>query len=299
MRSAALRPFLWTTLVLWLASMLVGGWRPLAGVRVTPTSSSRTGTHLTSVPPPVWLAQRPDLNAHVVIASRAGGTEVFSDEPLARMRLKSWVVVKPGDTLWDIAARTHVPLQDIERWNGLTDDSILQIGQVLIVDPEFPPPAPPRTRPAASNAVRFPTLASRASQDQRVAFAAHADATLGGAVANYALRFIGTPYRWGGTTPDGFDCSGFVQYVYAHFGVRLPRTSGEQFGAGLPVAFSALSAGDLVFFDANGPGPTHVGIYIGDGRFVDAGSDGVGVDSFSNSYWRAHYVGARRVTGGT
>lgn len=86
-------------------------------------------------------------------------------------------------------------------------------------------------------------------------------------VVDYALRFLGTPYVWGGTTPDGFDCSGYVRYVYAHFGVYLPRTSREQSQVGQTVNLAEAQPGDLVFF--HNP-VSHVGIYIGDGMYVHA-----------------------------
>jgi peptidoglycan endopeptidase LytE len=253
------------------------------------------------MPPPSWvsLSQRP-VPTSLSPTSRSGGLEPVLDEPAARPVLRPWYVVQSGDTLWSISLKTHVPVSKLEEWNGLDPEEWLHIGDVLIIDPVFPPPVSAHiSKPAASNAARkvTGTLASRSG----MAADEHVDdvATLGGAVAQYALRFLGVPYRWGGTSPTGFDCSGFVQYVYAHFGVNVPRTSEEQFHIGAAVSFRDLAPGDLVFFDASGPGPTHVGIYIGQNTFVDAGSSGVHQDSFSLAYWRAHYIGARRVmTGG-
>jgi len=86
----------------------------------------------------------------------------------------------------------------------------------------------------------------------------------------YASSFQGVNYVWGGTSPSGFDCSGFVQYVYAHFGISIPRTSEAQFGAGTSVAQSDLQPGDLVFFHDSGSGPGHVGMYIGGGLMIHA-----------------------------
>ena len=110
----------------------------------------------------------------------------------------------------------------------------------------------------------------------------------------YANSFMGTPYVWGGTSPSGFDCSGFVQYVFAHFGISLPRTSYAQYDVGTHVAYDQLQPGDLVFFATNGAGASHVGIYIGGGEFIgaDTYATGVHIDSFSISYWMAHFVGA-------
>jgi cell wall-associated NlpC family hydrolase len=109
-----------------------------------------------------------------------------------------------------------------------------------------------------------------------------------------ALRFLGVPYVFGGTTASGFDCSGFVQHVFALLGVNLPRTADAQYDAGRP-AVGGPRPGDLVFFDTYG-GVSHVGIYLGNGEFVHASSSrGVMVSHLSESYWAARYVGAKRL----
>jgi cell wall-associated NlpC family hydrolase len=109
-----------------------------------------------------------------------------------------------------------------------------------------------------------------------------------------ALRFLGTPYAFGGTTAAGFDCSGFVQHVFAMLGIGLPRTADAQYDAG-HAAVGGPRPGDLVFFDTYG-GVSHVGIYLGRGRFVHASSShGVEVSRLSESYWAARYVGAKRL----
>ena len=109
-----------------------------------------------------------------------------------------------------------------------------------------------------------------------------------------ALRFLGVPYVFGGTTASGFDCSGFVQHVFALLGVELPRTADAQYDAGKP-AVGGPRPGDLVFFDTYG-GVSHVGIYLGHGEFVHASSShGVMVSHLSESYWAERYVGAKRL----
>jgi cell wall-associated NlpC family hydrolase len=111
--------------------------------------------------------------------------------------------------------------------------------------------------------------------------------------AQIALEYLGVPYLWGGSTPKGFDCSGLVTYVYAQLGVILPHFAAAQWTFGDPVAVSQLQAGDLVFFDQL----DHVGIYLGDGEFIDAPHTGsfVRIDTLSEPWYAKHYVGARRI----
>jgi cell wall-associated NlpC family hydrolase len=111
-------------------------------------------------------------------------------------------------------------------------------------------------------------------------------------VVAYASNFLGTPYVWGGTSPSpGFDCSGFTQYVYAHFGVRVGRTTYDQIKDGVSVARSDLQAGDLVFFGTNGP--THMGMYVGNGTYIHAPRTGDVIKISSIN--RSDYITARRV----
>ncbi len=114
-----------------------------------------------------------------------------------------------------------------------------------------------------------------------------------------ARDMLGVPYRYGGTSPTrGFDCSGLVQYVYSQAGIEVPRTTGEQYRAAMPIKRQALRPGDVVFFRTHGRRfVTHVGIYLGEGEFIHAPSSGkqVSIDSLQDDYWRRHYTSGGRI----
>jgi murein DD-endopeptidase len=114
---------------------------------------------------------------------------------------------------------------------------------------------------------------------------------------DYAREMIGKPYKYAGNTPAGFDCSGLVNYSYGKAGVRMPRSTRAQRQSTLVVSARNLRAGDLLFFDQEGAKASHVGLYIGNGRFVHAPSTGgkVRVDSLKSEFWKKHFVDARRV----
>lgn len=114
-----------------------------------------------------------------------------------------------------------------------------------------------------------------------------------GGVVGIAMQYLGVPYVWGGASPSGFDCSGFIMYVYSQVGVSLPHNAAAQYGTGTPVSRDQLSAGDLVFFDGLG----HNGIYIGGGQFIHSPHTGdvVKISSLLDSWYASTYVGARRI----
>lgn len=132
----------------------------------------------------------------------------------------------------------------------------------------------------------------------------HYNPEIGNRIVNISAKYKGTSYKYGGTTPDGFDCSGFTLYVYKKVGIIIPRTTSLQYGSGLSIAKSDLNKGDLVFF-MRWPvigfilPPNHVGIYVGNNKFIHAPSSGgkIRYDSLSNSYWKNRFKGARDLTG--
>jgi cell wall-associated NlpC family hydrolase len=122
--------------------------------------------------------------------------------------------------------------------------------------------------------------------------------TIQPSVVSLALSLRGTPYRNGGSDLAGFDCSGFVQWVFAHNGLALPREVKDQYRVGRDIDTDDVRAGDLVFFETVSPGASHVGIALGGGEFVHAPSSRgvVRVERYTSGYWDDRWVGARRVT---
>jgi cell wall-associated NlpC family hydrolase len=125
-----------------------------------------------------------------------------------------------------------------------------------------------------------------------------ADGDLPARLVGTALQLLGTPYRAGGRTPtEGFDCSGFIAWVFGRVGLAVPRTVRSQYEASQPVDRVEARAGDLLFFDPGRTGePTHVALALGDGRFVHAPSSRgvVRIEPLAAGYWASRYVGARR-----
>ncbi len=188
--------------------------------------------------------------------------------------------VKSGDTLWDIAAAHRTTVAQLIALNHLRSDA-LSLGQTLLITGQ----ADQASKLAAQNApAPTPSRSAGTSRSE---------------VLQYAARYLNTPYKYGGATPAGFDCSGFVQYVYKHFDISLPRTAAAQATAGVRVDKANLSPGDLVFFNTEGSGISHVGIYVGNGRFIHSSSPnsgGVIYTSLGESFYSKSYAGARRLS---
>lgn len=162
-----------------------------------------------------------------------------------------------------------------------------------------PMPADPSAPVAANPPAVPPSVATPPAMPGAPRPAIPADHADGYALSGTALSLRGAPYRNGGVDPSaGFDCSGFVQYVYAQHGVAMPREVREQFHVGKNINKDQLEAGDLVFFSTVAPGASHVGIMIGGDQFVHAPSERgvVRVESLSQSYWASRYVGAKRIS---
>lgn len=163
--------------------------------------------------------------------------------------------------------------------------------------PKSTPATTPRPRVQTSEASRGGTQPSVSKPTTKTTSSTPSTSTSkAAAILNTAKQYMGVKYVWGGTTPSGFDCSGYTQYVFAKHGVNLPRVTRDQYKVGTPVSFSNLKAGDLVFFSLDGDKVIdHVGIYVGSGQFINA-STSKGVTIYTmGSYWKSHYIGAKRV----
>ena len=138
------------------------------------------------------------------------------------------------------------------------------------------------------------TPATNSSQDE-VRADRTSQASIGQTAARIARQQVGVPYRYGGSSPDGFDCSGLVQYSYARAGVRVPRTTGQLWSATRPVGRDDLRTGDLLFFSIDGK-MSHVGLYLGEQRFVHAPSSGrtVSIASLESPYYENAFLRAGR-----
>jgi cell wall-associated NlpC family hydrolase len=240
-----------------------------------------------------------------------GGSMNPSPAPAANMSETSYQV-QDGDSLSSIAQAFGVDLQAVIDANGLQDPYLIHPGQPLMIrgatksgpDTSFGHPAAaaqaaPALAPipvaAAAPVVR---AAVAAAPKPTVAVApSRPSSGLGWTLVDVASRYLGTPYVWGGTSPSGFDCSGFVWYVYRKSGLPIPRDMWGQLQSGTRVTRSTLQPGDIVFFAGTyEAGLSHEGIYIGGGRFIHAADYGLGVivSSFSNAYYANHYFGATR-----
>jgi peptidoglycan endopeptidase LytE len=188
--------------------------------------------------------------------------------------------VQANDNLWNISIAYGVSVDELKAANNKTSD-FLQIGDILII--------PERgTRTAVS-------LPSRSGGSREIVQPAAGKAD---AILKTAASLLGTPYRYGGQTPGGFDCSGFVFYVFSQHGYSLPRTAAAQASSGYAVDKSELLPADIVYFRCGGGGIDHSGIYIGNNQFIHSSSPssgGVIYSSLTEGYYAKYYSGARRV----
>jgi cell wall-associated NlpC family hydrolase len=197
------------------------------------------------------------------------------------------LTVAGGETLSDISARSGLPVDEIVRLNQLEGERIAS-GQRLYLEPCDPYAAagsapPPLKVPEASASPALPAPAPSATATRRV--------------IELARTMLDIPYRFGGTTLRGIDCSAYVQRVFGLLDIKIPRTAREQYSVGSTIGRDDLAGGDLVFFRTYASFPSHVGIYIGDNLFIHASSmvRKVTIDRIDLPYYRKRFLGARRL----
>ncbi|HAF18026.1 MAG: LysM peptidoglycan-binding domain-containing protein [Thermacetogeniaceae bacterium] len=197
-------------------------------------------------------------------------------------------VVQYGDSLWSIALKFQTSVETIKELNGLTGDQI-HPGMTLRVSGKSSSPSRqqsgsnsnPAPQPKKENSTKPKQKENQVNPPQPKAN-----------ILETAKQFQGVPYKYGGSSPSGFDCSGFVQYVYGLHGIKLPRVAADQAKTGTRVDSPAV--GDLVFFAENGS-VVHVGIYAGNNTFIHANrKQGVIFTSLNQQWYKERYIGANR-----
>ncbi|OPZ80887.1 MAG: putative peptidoglycan endopeptidase LytE precursor [bacterium ADurb.Bin429] len=202
--------------------------------------------------------------------------------------------VQPGDTLAKLSQRFAIPMSRLIELNGIRNPDVMYVGTQLKLSDAPPVTAkPPATAPAKAS----PPMSSRELQAARAKHVASQRKSATGATILAAARsFAGTPYRWGGASSRGVDCSGLVVRAMAKQGKAVPHHSAALYKLGQPVSRAALQPGDLVFFNTNGRGISHVGIWAGGNSFIHASSSQRKVVTTQfTGYYAQRYVGARRL----
>jgi peptidoglycan DL-endopeptidase LytE len=220
--------------------------------------------------------------------------------------------VQSGDYLSKIGQEFDVYVAELKQWNSLTSD-VIYPGQVLKVSAptSTPQPAPTTGTYTVQSgdtlshiAVKYDTTVSRIKSwngltsdtiyvGQKLKVGSSTTEVPSSNVVDIAKKYIGSPYAWGGTSPSGFDCSGFIYYVFNQAGTSISRTNTEGYYS-RSTAISNPKPGDLVFFkNTYKAGISHMGIYIGNGDFIHASDSGVVVTKLSNSYWSPRFAGYR------
>jgi len=206
----------------------------------------------------------------------------------------TYKVVK-GDSLFKIATKFHVTLANLKKWNNLNSD-IIYIGQVLNVN-VAPEAGEPKTA-LNSKAVVKSDVTINTKLDKEVSIKTNPQAIsllTYSKVINAAKSLIGTPYVFGGNTPTGFDCSGFVKYVYSKAGFNIARKSSNDYFMNDTTTVTNPVPGDVIFFkNTYIEGISHMGIYIGNDQFIHAGSSGVQITKLSYDYWKTKFVAYKR-----
>jgi peptidoglycan DL-endopeptidase LytE len=189
----------------------------------------------------------------------------------------STYIIKAGDTLYGLSLKLKISVQDIKEWNQLKSDMIF-IGQKLKIKGD-------------NNQSQHPSAPHEENKQKPVT-----ENNLGDKkdIISQSMSYLGKPYSWGGTSPEGFDCSGFVYYVFKQSGSTIGRHSSEGY-YNRSYYVHTPNPGDLVFFENTyKKGISHLGIYLGNNEFIHAGDNGVMITSLSDPYWKSKFDGFKR-----
>lgn len=229
----------------------------------------------------------------LVLKSGERGRKVAS----AHRTEKKTYVVRKGDNIYKIAKKFHVAASELKRMNGLKSDS-LRVGKTLVVEERV---VAQKEDDSDDGITECKLDEAKISADLQE-YSAEAreegeDPSITDRMMRVAKKMLGIPYRFGGNTTRGIDCSAYVQKVFRFLNLPLPRTAREQYAVGREVPKDSLETGDLVFFRTYARYPSHVGIYLGDSKFIHASSRGkkVSIDSLDTPFYSKRFIGAKRL----
>ena len=234
----------------------------------------------------------------LVIQSSKASKPAAKTVTVSNEKTVSTYKIEKGDTLSKISKQFGVSIADLQKWNNLQSDKIF-VGQVLKLNPTAQISNIGEPVKEFSNEVTTST-------DQQINHQLSKEVPIGQVpsknvqavykkVIELANRLIGTPYLYGGNTPEGFDCSGFVRYVYSNAGIDIVRKSSKDYFLTDTTTVETPVPGDLVFFkDTYIAGISHMGIYLGDGVFIHAGTSGVELSKLEYEYWNTRFVTYKR-----
>jgi cell wall-associated NlpC family hydrolase len=225
--------------------------------------------------------------------------KITTKKPLSQEEPKTYVV-KKGDNIWRIAKRFNISVDDLKEINELQDNSI-KVGQKLYISKSVDKSTEEEIiRVIQANYERRGDIPQPDNKEHMSKEAKTEDISLMSIkdrLILFAKRMLDIPYKFGGNSFMGIDCSAYVQKVYSIAGIELPRTAREQFKEGIPVDKEELRVGDLVFFRTYASFPSHVGIYLGNNLFIHASSKSkkVTIDSLDTPYYAKRFIGAKRL----